>query len=147
MRHTEVGLANGGLIWSDVNFDKITFDFIANMINLILAEGDNKILQTIGGFFESFFWFQKLQNIWHLTGKDSSNVFAHSIKNHGKTKCGGNFVDIRIFGERNQNIFTGFDFFDYPVRNITNIIKGRQFASFGIFNGISDTTTEFRINR
>ena len=147
MRHAEVGLANGGLIWSDVNFDKITFDFIANMINLILAEGDNKILQTVSGFFESFFWFQKLQNIWHLAGKDRRNMLTHSVKNHSKTKCGRNFIDIRIFGERNQNIFTGFDFFNYPVRNITNIIKGRHFASFGVFNGISDTTTKLRINR
>ena len=147
MRHAEVGLANGGLIWSDVNFDKITFDFIANMINLILAEGDNKILQTIGGFFESFFWFQKLQNIWHLTGKYRRDMLSHGVKNHSKTKCGRNFIDIRIFGERNQNIFTGFDFFNYPVRNITNIIKGRHFASFGVFNGISDTTTKLRINR
>ena len=147
MRHAEVGLANGGLIWSDVNFDKITFDFIANMINLILAEGDNKILQTIGGFFESFFWFQKLQNIWHLTGKYRRDMLSHGVKNHSKTKCGRNFIDIRIFGERNQNIFTGFNFFDHTVSNITNIIKSRQFASFGIFNGISDTTTKFRINR
>ena len=147
MRHAEVGLANGSLVWSDINFDEITFDFITNMINLILTESNNKILQTVGGFFEGFFWFQKLQNIWHLAGKDRGDMLTHGIKNHGKTERGGNFVNIRIFRKRYENIFTGFDFFDHTVSNITNIIKSRQFASFGIFNGISDTTTKFRINR
>ena len=147
MRHTEIGLTNGSLVWSDINLDKITFDFIANMIDLILTESNDKILQTIGGFFESFFWFQKLQNIWYLAGKDRGDMLVYGVKNHGKTERGGNFVDIRIFGKRNQNIFTGFNFFDYPVCNIANIIKGRQLASFGVFNGISDTTTELRINR
>ena len=109
MRHTKVRLANGGLVWRDVNLDKITFDFIANMINLILTEGDNKILQTIGGFFESFFRFQKLQNIWYLAGKDRGDMLVYGVKNHGKTERSGNFVDIRIFGKRNEDIFTGFD--------------------------------------
>ena len=147
MRHTEVGLTNGSLVRRNINLNEITFDFIANMINLILTESNNKILQTIGSLFESFFWFQKLQNIWHLAGKDRRNMLTHSVKNHGKTERGGNFIDIRIFGERNQNIFTGFNFFDHTVSNITDIIKSRQFASFGIFNGISDTTTKFRVNR
>ena len=147
MRHTEIGLTNGSLVWSDINLDKITFDFIANMIYLILTESNNKILQTISSLFESFFWFQKLQNIWYLAGKDRGDMLVYGVKNHGKTERGGNFVDIRIFGKRNQNIFTGFNFFDYPVCNIANIIKGRQLASFGVFNGISDTTTELRINR
>ena len=117
------------------------------MIYFILTKSDNKILQAIGGFFKSFFWFQKLQNIWHLTGKDRGNMLVYGVKNHGKTERSGNLVDIRIFGKRNENIFTGFNFIDYPVRNIANIIKSRQLASFGIFNGISDTTTEFRTNR
>ena len=147
MGHAEVGLANGSLVRRNINLNEITFDFIANMIDLILTEGDNKILQTIGGFFEGFFWFQKLQNIWHLAGKDRGDMLTHGIQNHGKTERGGNFIDIRIFGERNQNIFTGFNFFDHSVSNITDIIKSRQFASFRIFNGISDTTTELRINR
>ena len=147
MRHTEVGLANGSLVRRNIDFNEIAFDFIANMINFILTESNNKILQTIGGFFKSFFWFQKLQNIWHLAGKDRRNMLTHSVKNHGKTERGGNFIDIRIFGKRNQNIFTGFNFFDYPVCNIANIIKGWHLTSFGVFNGISDTTTEFRINR
>ena len=74
-------------------------------------------------------------------------MLTHSVKNHGKTERGGNFVNIRIFRKRNENILTGFDFFDHAVSNITDIIKSWQFASFRIFNGISDTTTKFRINR
>ena len=63
------------LVWSDKDFDIITFNLIDKVVSFRLIEGDDKILQATNVFLEGFFRAQKFKRVWSLAGVNSRDMF------------------------------------------------------------------------